>query len=125
MRRLSMRPFMMLAVTAVGLGACDGFGSGLIGTATGGGSNTNPVIASVNVTNYAFSPNSVRVRPGGVVTWTWSVDTTTHNVTFSNSSYSSGDKRGPAAHAVTFTQAGTFNYQCTRHSGMNGQITVN
>lgn len=130
MRRLSTRALMLL-VTAVGLGACEGTGSGLIGTITGtgtGGSNTNPLLASVNITNYAFSPNSVRIRPGGTVTWLWSSDTTTHNVTFSNSAFNSngsGNRRGPGAHAVTFTQAGTYSYSCTIHNGMTGAVTVN
>ena len=130
MRRLSTRAFItLLAVTALGLGACEGTGSGLIGTITGsggGGSNTNPLLASVNITNFAFSPNSVRIRPGGTVTWIWNTaDTTTHNVTFSNSTFNSGNKRGPGAHAVTFTTGGTYSYQCTIHSGMTGAVTVN
>ena len=129
MRRLSMRPFiMMLAVTGVGLGACEGLGSGLTGTigGGGGGSNTNPLLAAVSVTNFAFSPNNARIRPGGTVTWTWNTaDTTSHNVTFSNSTFNSGNKRSPGAHAVTFTQAGTFSYSCTIHGGMTGAVTVN
>ena len=118
----------MLAVTAVGLAACDGRGSGLTGTigggGGGGGSNTNPLVAAVTVTNFAFVPNGVSIRPGGSVTWTWDSDTTSHNVTFTNSTRNSGTRRtGP--HVVQFPQAGSFTFVCTLHSGMTGVVTVN
>jgi plastocyanin len=111
----------------VGLAACDGSGSGLIGNAgggPGGGSNTNPLVAAVAVTNFAFAPNAASIRPGGSVTWTWNSDTTSHNVTFANSTRNSGTRRiGP--HVVQFPQSGSFPYSCTIHSGMTGVVTVN
>ena len=71
----------------------------------------------------AFSPASVDVAVGATVTWNFQA---THNVTFAFApgvpSDISDTPSGSAAR--TFTQAGTFNYQCTLHPGMTGTVIV-
>ncbi len=80
--------------------------------------------ATVTLRSSSFSPNHVAVFAGGSVTWN-NTSGETHNVTFS----SGGSPANIANHSSgsnsrDFTTAGTFNYQCTLHAGMNGRVTV-
>jgi plastocyanin len=89
-------------------------------------SNSIPTAADVSVGSggNVFSPTQTDIKAGGTVTYTWASGP--HNVTFSAPPASvpnSGDQTS-GTFAVTFTQAGTYNYQCTIHSGMKGTVTV-
>lgn len=80
--------------------------------------------ATVTLRASSFSPSHVAVFEGGTVTWN-NTSGETHNVTFS----SAGAPTNVANHssgtnARDFATAGTFNYQCTLHAGMNGRVTV-
>jgi plastocyanin len=74
---------------------------------------------------FGFAPESVTVTDPVVVTWTNDTGVL-HNVTFAPAtgapanipSYSSGSV------ARNFSTAGTFQYQCTIHAGMRGQVIV-
>ena len=58
---------------------------------------------------------------------TWQIAGGTHNVTFGSSKPTGGDIPDTGAGnnvARSFPSAGTFDYQCTRHAGMTGRITV-
>lgn len=110
----------------VGMGlACGGGGDG------GGGGITNPPgpppsgSATISMGAATFVPTAVTITRNGTVTWnnTSGID---HNVTFapatgapSNiSTHSSGTNQR------TFGTAGTFDFSCTLHGGMNGSVTV-
>jgi plastocyanin len=72
-----------------------------------------------------FNPATVTVQAGGEVTW--QIVESTHNVTFGANKPQGGDVPNTSAGVnVTrvFPTAGTFSYECTRHSGMTGQIIV-
>jgi len=120
--------FARIAVLALITAAvsCGGPGSGLTGTISGGGNGGgggNAATASVQVTNFAFSPNLVTIAPGGTVTWTWDSGTTSHNVTFTDGVGNSGD-RSSGTLTRTFPTQGTFDYRCTIHPGMTGEVVV-
>ncbi len=76
-------------------------------------------------TVFSFSPAAITIARGGTITWTNGTGVL-HNVTFvpatgapqnvGNFSAGSGVR--------TFSTSGTFNYQCTNHAGMTGQIGV-
>ncbi|MEO5903676.1 MAG: plastocyanin/azurin family copper-binding protein [Gemmatimonadaceae bacterium] len=72
-----------------------------------------------------FTPSNITIATGATVTWT--ITGATHNVTFGISKPAGGDipdtPSGGSA-SRTFSASGTFPYQCTRHSGMTGQVTV-
>jgi plastocyanin len=72
-----------------------------------------------------FSPRVVNVAPGGTVTWQFSG--ARHNVTFGTVQPAGGSipdtDPGNSASRI-FANAGTYDYQCTRHSGMTGQVIV-
>jgi len=76
---------------------------------TGTGSNT-------------FSPTSVTVAVGGIVNYTFAGN---HNVTFSTAGAPANvPTASSGTFARTFSTAGTYNYTCTIHAGMNGAVLV-
>jgi len=86
-------------------------------------SGTLPSQASINTTQGdVFTPNRVMIVQGGSVTWTFG--TTIHNVTFAASPGAPQNISDTYSTAVsrTFNAAGTFQFQCTIHAGMNGQV---
>jgi plastocyanin len=131
---------MALALVAAGCGDDDDDGGGGGGAATteepadtggddggggddddggGGGGGTE-----VSMADIAFDPAEVTVSAGDTVTWT-NNDSVGHDVTAD--SFSSGDPGGMAGGATfehTFEEAGTFDYVCTVHPGMEGSVVV-
>ena len=89
--------------------------------------NSFPNSASVSVGaggGNVFDPSQVDIALGGTVTFSWGG--VLHNVTWDNAPPAvgnSGDK-STGTFAATISQAGTYNYHCTIHVGMNGSITV-
>lgn len=80
--------------------------------------------ATVTLRSSSFSPNHVAVFAGGSVTWN-NTSGETHNVTFSTQgSPANIGNHSSGSNARDFAAAGTFNYQCTLHAGMNGRVTV-
>jgi plastocyanin len=71
----------------------------------------------------AFSPTPVHVLPGETVQWQ-NVSERTHTVTADDASFDSGDFDPASTFAVTFASAGTFDYHCTKHAGMIGEVDV-
>jgi plastocyanin len=85
----------------------------------GGGGATE-----VSEEGIAFNPAEVTVSVGDTVTWT-NNDTVEHDVTADG--FSSGEPGGMAPGDTfdhTFQEAGTFDYVCTVHPGMEGTVTV-
>jgi plastocyanin len=81
-----------------------------------------PLLAEVSMANTAFNPQSVEVRVGGSVRWT-NNDNTAHNATGAGFT-STGNMNPGAAIERQMDTAGTFQYSCTLHAGMNGTIVV-
>ena len=79
----------------------------------------------VSITGFAFTPLTVTI--GTTVTWI-NDDSAPHTATSDASSAFAFDTGaipgGGTSKGITFTQAGTFAYHCTYHSGMHGAITV-
>jgi plastocyanin len=85
----------------------------------GGGGGTE-----VSMEEFTFQPSEVTVSVGDTVTWT-NNDSVGHDVTAD--SFSSGDPGGMASGDTfeqTFEEAGTFDYVCTVHPGMEGTVVV-
>lgn len=137
-----MRNLTVLA--GVGLALLSACGGGGYGTSnnpppvTGGTpqlpSGTPAAAASVQVVDNAFEPNSVLIRPGGTVTWTWVGNG--HSVTAYGAPAlpanapvrNAGFVLGP----LTFNDTGDYQYICTVHGtssygspgGMAGVVYV-
>jgi len=117
-------------VTGVALGSASITATGTIGgvskTAQASITVTVPgTTANVNAgEDLKFTPTRVDIVAGGTVSW--QIGGTDHNVTFDGGPGS--PQNIPLTHSTTvsrtFATAGTFAYQCTVHSGMNGSVVV-
>jgi plastocyanin len=67
----------------------------------------------------AFAPSNVTIKVGTKVVWHWK--STPHNLMPWHSGIVS---TVGATFSHTFTKVGTYPYQCTLHSGMNGVLHV-
>ena len=106
---------LLLACMALGL---VGAGCGDDDDDGGGGG------AQVSMEGIAFNPSEVSVGVGDTVTWT-NNESVAHDVTAD--SFSSGEPGGMMSGDTfehTFEEAGTFDYVCTVHPGMEGTVTV-
>jgi plastocyanin len=78
--------------------------------------------AVVDMKNIAFNPHTVTIKAGQTVAWKFDDGSIIHDVVgegFRSPDQSSG------VFLHTFAKAGTYNYQCVIHSGMNGVVIVN
>ena len=86
-----------------------------------------PAKAAVAIKGFAFSPTTLEVTKGTIVTFTNS-DSAAHTVTSGANRTKDGkfDRQisGSAEDSITFDTAGTFEYFCTIHSSMNAKIVV-
>jgi len=73
--------------------------------------------------NQSFSPTQVFVLPGETIVWR-NTSQKTHNVKFDTEGYNSG-RFGPGeVRNHPFPAAGVYDYHCTIHTGMVGQVGV-
>jgi len=90
----------------------------------GGGGGGGAGGAEVTMEGIAFKPAQVTISAGDTVTWT-NNDSAGHDVT--GDDFKSGDAGGLGQGDTfehTFEEAGTFDYVCTVHPGMEGSVKV-
>ena len=121
----------ILMAVALTLAACSSGGSATSTTATtgaptgqattaGGGSATS----TIDIKNFVFSPKSITVAPGAMVTVT-NQDAVAHTITATKGGFNTGDIS--PGQSKTFTApntAGTYTYICNIHQYMTGMLTV-
>jgi amicyanin len=78
---------------------------------------------TVTISDFAFSPAALTITEGDTVTWT-NTDPVVHTVTSTTGAFDSGDLAQDDSFSFTFTTAGTYDYFCTPHPTMTGQIVV-
>jgi|SRR5829696_8288103 len=79
---------------------------------------------SVSMEGIKFNPASVTVKAGDTVTWT-NNDTVGHDVTGDDfNSGGPGGLQNGDTFKHKFAKAGTFDYVCTVHPGMEGTVKV-
>lgn len=78
---------------------------------------------SVEIANYAFGPATSTFPAGATVTWT-NNDTTSHTVTSADGAFDSGNLAPGDTFSYTFSDTGTFSYQCSYHPNMLGEVDV-
>jgi plastocyanin len=76
---------------------------------------------TVTLKDISFKKAVVHVAKGDKVLWVWKDKPSPHNVTFARQH--SGTKQ-TGTYTMTFRKAGTFNYRCTLHPGMEGKVVV-
>ncbi len=121
--------FGLLALVAI-LSIAPAFGqtANEIDMASGAGASAG---AACVAANNCFAPNPLTVAPGTTVTWK-NTDTVSHYVTSGKASdettgtvFDSGNLIKPGStYQFTFANAGTFDYFCSVHPWMTGQVIV-
>ena len=77
---------------------------------------------SVTIKNFAFDPETVTIKLGQTVTWT-NQDSAAHTVV-GDGGIDSGDLSKGKSYSKTFDTEGTFDYHCSIHPQMTGQVIV-
>ena len=78
---------------------------------------------NIDIVNFAFSPQTLTIQVGDTVTWT-NLDQVQHTATSTTGAFDTGLLDQDASSSVTFTEPGTYDYLCTPHPTMTGQIVV-
>jgi plastocyanin len=127
--RSILTPFAAAAVLALaGCGGDDDNGSSSSTAAeTPSTSASTPAAGgavTVDMQNIAFDPKSVTVKVGQTIEWV-NKDSVDHNVVATKGENFKSDTFGKdGTYKYTVDKAGTIDYVCTLHPGMEGSITV-
>ncbi len=79
--------------------------------------------AEIIMDGFVFTPATLNVAAGTTVTWR-NADVTGHTVTGQGKMFDSGSLLRGATFSYTFTQNGTFEYDCVFHPSMTGKVIV-
>ncbi len=71
-----------------------------------------------------FAPATITINVGDTVTWRNSDPDSPHNSVSVDDLWDSGNLETGDEFSFTFEEAGTYEYVCTYHSGMNGTVIV-
>ena len=109
-------------VLAVSLGACGDSDEGgeSVGNDGGGNGGSTTDGPTVGLKDLKFRPEKLTVNVGDTVVWKWE-ENVLHNVV-ADEFKSENISKGQYTHK--FETAGTYDYRCTLHAGMDGEITV-
>jgi plastocyanin len=136
MRRASLIP-MLLALVALAFAGCGGGSSNDNSSSSsgGGGGTSTPATSggsssgggggvAIAMKNIQFAPTSTTVKVGQKVTWT-NDDSVDHNVTSTSGEKIQSSNFGQGGtFSFTPTKAGTIDYVCTLHPGMEAKLVV-
>lgn len=125
---------VLLALSAVALGACGKSSSGGSSSSGGGaapqssapsGGGAAVSDAKVTIASYKFMPASITVKAGGKVTWT-NQDSDRHTASseaqprvFDTDTLNKGQSK-----TIAFKKPGTYKYMCVYHAFMQGTVVV-
>jgi plastocyanin len=122
-----------LALLALASGGCGGddepSGAGSSSSTTGSqatGGGSAEAKATVDIKDFKFVPEAVKVKAGGAVTFANS-DKAKHNAQTDNSAdgaFNTDDLQKGESKAVTFEEPGTYAYYCVYHRFMTGTVEV-
>lgn len=122
---MGMRPLpsltMPLCALVLVLGGCGGDSSD---DSAGGGSSGPPPKGTVFMEAFKFSPQTLTVKVGDTVTWV-NQDTADHNAVAESDPKLKSELFGKGGkYEYKATKAGTIEYVCTVHPGMEGTLVV-
>lgn len=115
-RKKIISTLVLLLLTAVLLAGCGGAADAAGGDEPGTAVETS----TVQVVDNDFEPPDAELTAGDTLTWQWA-GSSQHNVV-GDGFESPVQQDGTFEH--TFTEPGTYEYQCTLHGGMSGTVTV-
>lgn len=118
---------VLIAILVVSCGTQPGGKTQNSGSAKENGAKVTPPAASgnaaIDISNFAFSPETATVKKGTEVVWT-NNDDATHEIGADDNSFSSPSLEKGDTFSFVFEKAGTFPYTCTIHPSMTGTIVV-
>jgi len=117
-----LRIVLLLLVLALSVGACGSNDDNSSGSNTTAASSSGGTSGSVTLKDLKFNPDEVSVATGGTVTWKWG-ENVLHNITAKDGSFKS-DNKSDGTFTHTFDKAGSYDFECTLHTGMTGTVTV-
>jgi plastocyanin len=79
--------------------------------------------AKVQIVEFAYGPDPVKVEAGGKVIWQ-NMDSTPHTATADDSSFDTGPLEEGKLKSETFKEPGTYPYHCEIHPSMHGTVEV-
>lgn len=82
-----------------------------------------PEAEAVVIDNMTFSPGTLSVSVGTTVTWI-NNDDVDHTTTSSDGEWNSGILEPGESFSHSFNETGNFDYICTLHPDMTGQVAV-
>lgn len=91
--------------------------------AEGQASGQEQVAVDIVDIEQAYQPSSATVTAGGEVTWS-NVDDIPHTVTAEDGTWDSGNLEPGADFSFTAEEPGTYDYVCSIHPSMQGQLVV-
>lgn len=77
----------------------------------------------VEIVNFAYEPDPVKIQEGGKVTWL-NQDSAPHTATADDGSFDTGTLEEGKLKSETFKEPGTYAYHCTIHPSMHGTVEV-
>lgn len=77
-----------------------------------------PADKTVTITNFQFSPKSLRIKAGSQVTW--EVKEGTHTITADNGTFESPTLSAGQKFSYKFTKRGSYRYYCSFHGSKGG-----
>ncbi len=101
-----------------------GSGNAAAASASDAAAAVSASTTSVDIKDFAYSPNPIEIAVGDSVTWTNS-DTVPHTATARDRALlQSGTIAAGESFTQTFDEAGTIEYFCEFHAGMKGTVVV-
>jgi plastocyanin len=86
-------------------------------------SGNAPRAEKVEIDNFAYKPDPVRIEEGGKVIWK-NEDSVPHTATAEDGSFDTGTIEEGKLKSETFKEAGTYEYVCSIHPQMHGTVEV-
>ncbi|NDF26771.1 MAG: hypothetical protein EB153_04295 [Nitrosopumilaceae archaeon] len=80
-------------------------------------------VSDTNCADKCYNPSVAKIPVGGTITWK-NADNASHTATETNSKFDTSLLTAGAEYSQTFSEAGTFDYMCTLHPWMKGQVIV-
>lgn len=116
---------LCLALLSLLAAGCGGDGGGY--KKGGGGGGDAKASATVSIASFKFTPNPIRVKAGGKVTWvnrdkaphTAQTDLDSAKAVFDTRTLDPGERK-----TVTLSKPGRYSYFCAFHAFMKGTVEV-